>query len=277
MTIRIKTLLKQRFPKVSNRKIGEWLDLGLVRIGGRVLKPTAQVDETSVPEVLADLREYPLAPDPSVSCRLLHKTRDYYFLEKAPGVPSVALDSREMGTVANWLIAQDGKQAKVGKPLEGGLVHRLDTETSGVMVAARSAKAHEFLTSLFREHKIQKDYVCLVSDEPPAVDSYEDHAGNDPKSSKKVWIQMKPKLGMKKVCTQIIQSEKTSEGWKLTIRLVTGFRHQIRAHLAYMGCPIDGDGLYRGKKADRLMLHAQRLAFEGNDGKSYEAESPAAF
>ncbi len=277
MTIRIKTLLKQRFPEISNRKIGEWLDLGLVRLGGRILKPTAQVEESSILEVLADLREYPLAPDPSVSCQLLHKTRDYYFLAKAAGIPSVALDHSEMGTVANWLIAQDKKQIRVGKPLEGGLVHRLDTETSGVMVAARSVEAHEFLTSLFREHKIQKDYVCLVSEEPPAVDSYEDYAGNDPKSSKKVLIQLKPKPGMKKVCTQIIQSEKVKDGWRLTIRLVTGFRHQIRAHLAYMGCPIDGDTLYRGKKADRLMLHAQRLAFEDESGDWVEVQSSADF
>jgi 23S rRNA pseudouridine1911/1915/1917 synthase len=270
MTIRIKTLLKKRFPEISNRKIGEWLDAGLVRLAGRPLKPTAKVEETAMPDVLADLNVYPLAPDPSVPCRLLHKTRDYYFLEKAPGVPSVALDFSEMGTVANWLIAQDDKQARVGKPLEAGLVHRLDTDTSGVMVAARSAKAHEFLTNLFREHKIQKDYVCLVSEEPPALDVYEDYAGNDPKSSKKVWIQMKPKPGMKKICTQILQSEKVGEGWRLTIRLVTGFRHQIRAHLAYMGCPIDGDMLYRGKKADRLMLHAHRLAFEDKNGEMFE-------
>lgn len=277
MTIRIKTLLKKRFPDISNREIGKWLELGLVQLGGRALKPTAHVEENAKLEVKADLEKHPLAADPSVPCRLLCKTRDYYFLEKAPGVPSVALSHNEMGTVANWLIAQDKKQLEVGKPLEGGLVHRLDTETSGVMVAARSAKAHDYLTGLFRDHKIQKDYVCRVSEEPPAVDTYEDFAGNDPKSAKKVWIQMKPKPGLKKICTQIIASEKVADGWQLTIRLVTGFRHQIRAHLAYMGCPIDGDTLYRGSKASRLMLHAQRLAFEDMNGQLLEVISSVQF
>lgn len=207
--------------------------------------------------------EINLSGNPSLACRLIQETPDFVFLCKEPGVHSVAHRVSETQSVANWLLSLYPELKRVGKPLEAGLVHRLDFDTSGVMVAARNKASYDYLKKLWKEGKVNKEYQCVVDQKPPPAGEYTAYACSNPRSKKQVLIKTKPvsSLKTKKIITQIISSEPADRGFLVRIRLVTGYRHQIRAHLAFLGCPIRGDKIYGGRPHERLMLQATKLSF----------------
>ncbi len=238
-----------------------------------------------------------------VNCNLLKLDADYIFFEKGSGVHSVAQSVDETDTAANWLLSVDENLRTVSKPLESGLLHRLDFETSGVMVAARSEKAFAALRKLFQDNAVQKEYVCLVSRLGLTPGIYEAWAHGRGKRSKKVTVRDRDTApdDAKKMVTEIVDVSNDSgnpllergggiapelpEGnfgavrlgsYRITLKLVTGFRHQIRAHLAYLGFPLVGDTLYGGIEAPRLMLHARRLQFNLDD-TSYDLSCSESF
>lgn len=268
--MRLLKAVKIRYPGLSLRQIRELIAAGKVSVNGKIAKERALAADGDDIAVLC-VRQTALAPNADVACRLVKKTRDFVFLEKSAGVHSVAHGFDEVNSVANWLLSLDALAAFLG-PLECGLAHRLDFETSGVMVAARNAPALECVRTLFHQRAVTKEYVCLVGDNPPVHGIYEAFAGKHAKSAKKIRVGTR---GTEKtaILTEILAVEPQGDSWRLTLRLITGYRHQIRAHLAFLGCPIVGDGLYGGKEASRLMLHAERIAFSDHQGKTFEASS----
>lgn len=262
--------IKKKHPHLSNRQIRSLVKQGLV--GKKAELP----------------REYlstQLMPNPTLGCELVKMTEDFIFLSKPAGVPSVALSVAEKNSVANWLLSVDENLRHVSTPLESGLLHRLDNETSGLMLAARHKKAWNYLRKNWS--LVIKEYVCLVTNDPPESPVFE-RLGS--KSKKKVepavyeaWFPPRNK-NRKKVLlnshqtssddqlvqTKIVNHQKTEQGWWLTVELVTGCRHQIRAHLSQMECPLLGDEIYGGQKADRLYLHASRISFTDHNEKNWD-------
>ena len=196
----------------------------------------------------------------------------------------------EKESVANWLLSVDPHLSTLPKKLESGLVHRLDFETSGVMVAARNLKACEYLKNIWKEKKVIKEYKALV-EKPVKPQVYLAYIKNHPRSAKRVVVSdyknPKSQLVMTEVlsCSPcIFPSLSRGEGYRqrvndptktheLTLKLITGFRHQLRAHLAFLGAPILGDTLYHGPKAERLFLHASKLSFPDLNGEKLEVVS----
>jgi 23S rRNA pseudouridine1911/1915/1917 synthase len=273
-TIRLVKAVKIRHPEYSLRQIRELIAAGHVSVDGQTAKERSLVAQNSDIVISVTPRQA-LTPNPNVPCRILKKTRDYLFLEKAAGVHAVAHDFEETNSVANWLLSVDPSLTNLD-PLECGLAHRLDFETSGVMVAARNRPALEHVRTCFRGRAVAKKYVCLVTNEPPEPGHYEAFAGKHTKSAKRIRIG-KRGIAKAEILTEILAATREGKLWRVTVRLVTGYRHQIRAHLAFLGSPIVGDAIYGGKDAKRLMLHAERLAFESEGGTLAEAESPAPF
>jgi 23S rRNA pseudouridine1911/1915/1917 synthase len=216
-----------------------------------------------------------LAAEAAVDCRLLKASEDYYFIEKGPFVHAVAHGWGEKGTVANWLLHLDPRQGKVGRPLEAGLAHRLDYETSGVMVAARNEPALAHLKKCLASGQVTKEYLCLTERAPP-IGRHEAWAGKHPKSAKRVRIVAKSrraKPGFRTVITEILSCRQQGAHYRVRVNLITGYRHQIRAHLEFLGCPIVGDKIYGGAPADRLMLHARTVAFQDAAGRGLHAKA----
>ncbi len=188
----------------------------------------------------------------------------------------MAQSSEETNTAANWLLSLDENLNHVGRPLESGLLHRLDFETSGIMVAARHEEAFNNLKNLFRERKVDKEYICKVDKTPPDPGYYEAYAGTRGRSSHKILVRPShiKAFRTQKIETEIVSIEKQDTFFWVRIKLITGYRHQIRAHLAYLGSPIIGDALYGGSSAPRLMLHAEKIKFLTPEGKWEEASDP---
>lgn len=210
-----------------------------------------------------------LVANSEVDCSILQRDANYIFFHKGSGVHSVAQNFEETNTAANWLLSVDENLRSVSKPLESGLLHRLDRETSGVMVAARNKMAFENLKKLFKENLVTKEYECLISQPGLQPGKYEAYAYGRSKSSKKVTVvkTMPRAYAAKKIVTEVLEIYGATLGSTPTntqlvrLKIITGFRHQIRAHLAFLGFPLIGDELYGGEKAARLMLHARKLEF----------------
>ncbi|MDO8518969.1 MAG: RNA pseudouridine synthase [Deltaproteobacteria bacterium] len=153
-------------------------------------------------------------------------------------------------------------QKKIGKPLEAGIVHRLDNETSGLMVAARTDEIYEKLRDIWNTKAVTKEYTCLVHGKIPAEGRITLPIAHHPSKKKKMVVV---KSGGREALTWYEKIKTVKIGGEiyslLSVRIKTGVRHQIRVHLAMLGHPIAGDKVYSKKKSPflRQFLHLSRL------------------
>ncbi len=223
--------------------------------------------------------------DPEV----IYETPDFLAVDKPAGllVHSVpALASKKEPTLTAWLLRHYPEVRKVGdKPeVRPGIVHRLDRETSGIMLVPRNQAYFEYLKGLFQKHEIRKKYLALVSGEVKSSGRIDRPIGIKSGSVKRSLYSEK----MRKEAVTNYELKKVMErdGEKfslLEIRPETGRTHQIRVHLSGIGHPVAGDRLYGPRTQPswikRLMLHAWSLEFEMSPGHRLEiqADPPSEF
>jgi len=183
------------------------------------------------------------APEP-IPFTILHEDADLIVLDKPPGLVVHPAPGNETGTLVNALLAHCGEQLPgIGGARRPGIVHRLDKDTSGVMVAAKSELAMAALSAAFARHDLERAYLALVWGLPaPASGALEGPIGRDPRDRKRMAVVAR---GGKPALTRYV----TQRGWGtaaslLECRLATGRTHQIRVHLARSGHPVVGDPLY---------------------------------
>lgn len=231
-----------------------------------------------------------LIPNRNIKIKIIYQDKNIIAVNKPAGV-QVHPDSKEkFNTVANWLVAKfpeiknihdDSKYAY----LRPGIVHRLDKETSGVMVVARNMKAFQELKNLFKEHKVEKKYLALV------YGKLENKKGIIEKPIARAATYKKQVIAGRKTKTKIreaITHYKVLKEFKdysvLEVTPKTGRMHQIRIHLFSIGHPIVGDKIYKTKRraipqgVARQLLHAKSLSFRLL-GKQYnfQADLPEDF
>jgi 23S rRNA pseudouridine1911/1915/1917 synthase len=209
---------------------------------------------------------------------VLEERPDLLVLDKPAGWHSHPLRDGELGTLANALVARypECKHASED-PREGGLCHRLDRETSGAIVAARSRTAYLFVREALRSKSVEKVYLGLVRGEPPAEGGCElpiTGRGVRPK----IWRS--PRDGARRPASTTFRTLGYTGGFALVeVRIATGVRYQIRVHLAALGFPLAGDALYHGGQPalglDRHLLHAWRVGLPAPWSSKVEAPLPA--
>jgi 23S rRNA pseudouridine1911/1915/1917 synthase len=209
-------------------------------------------------------------------------------LNKPSGMPSLPLREGERGTAVEEALARCPSVAGVGKAgLEPGLLHRLDTGTSGLLAFAKTQAAFERLRALWKSGEVEKTYRAIVErGVSPLPARIETPLGRSAKSAKRMLAILKPEHERRirgkalPARTDIVRTESVLAGTKLDVevRIHTGVMHQIRCHLASAGHPIAGDPVY-GEAADRLWLHAWRLRLPLRSGVvlSLEAKLPDAW
>lgn len=206
--------------------------------------------------------------------RVLYEDENLVALDKPAGVLVHPVEGKEENgrTVADWLREHYPETGDVGdRPdLRPGIVHRLDRDTSGVLVAARSQDAFAYLKSLFQRGEVQKVYIALVY----GVPSPQKGVIDVPISIKPGTVRRTVHKGKmkKKAVTEYKVIKGLGRYALVEVYPKTGRTHQIRVHLASVGHPIVGDSLYASKRkpqagAGRLMLHAASLEFTSPDGK----------
>jgi 23S rRNA pseudouridine1911/1915/1917 synthase len=233
-----------------------------------------------VPETL--FQGAALRPNPVLAVPVLYEDGALVAIDKPPGMPSHALRAHESDTAANFLLAHDAKLATVGKsPLEPGIVHRLDTDTSGVLLAARTAAAYHALRRQFSSHQVTKEYFAVVHGDVASAGEVRTPIGRDGRDRRR--MRVCATAGRASAARPALTSYRPVERFGthtlLAVKIRTGVMHQIRVHLASIGHPVAGDRLYGphavpGEPA-RHMLHASRLGFTHPvTGRSLRVSSP---
>jgi 23S rRNA pseudouridine1911/1915/1917 synthase len=274
-SLRLDSFLVKQVPGMSRRAARELLEQGLVRVNGRAarkghrLNPSDLVTVAPRPEDLAEERSLPLV--------VLQRDDHFIAVDKPSGVPAVALRPEDRGTLANLILARHPELRGIGRPLECGAVHRLDTGTSGVMLFARNADAYTELRRQFRSRAVAKQYLALVAGSPPQSGRIAWPVAHDPRVRSRMLVcrseHRARRLGARPAATRYRTVRSYRGASLLAISISTGVRHQIRVHLASLGSPVAGDLLYgkalaRTVQAPRLMLHARRIRFRHPTDKS---------
>ncbi|MGH7268590.1 MAG: RluA family pseudouridine synthase [Candidatus Rokuibacteriota bacterium] len=258
--------LRALYPGASGRRLKEWLAGGRVRVDGRVVR-RGDVTVGSDPRV--ELGRPAIAvPAP---LRLVHEDDDLVVIDKPAGLLTIATD-RERARTAYHLLRGWSEARGEGRIF---VVHRLDRETSGLLVFARSAVVKRALQAQFEARTAERVYVALVEGLVRAPDG--ELAGRLVEDTAlRVRLSRAHPRG-KVAISRYRVVERYRDATLLEVRLVTGRRGQIRAQLAALGHPIVGDRGY-GSRRDplrRVCLHATRLGFVHPDGRRLAFESPA--
>jgi 23S rRNA pseudouridine1911/1915/1917 synthase len=204
-----------------------------------------------------------LTPNPTLPILILHKDVNFVIVDKPAGIPSLALRHTETDTVANFLVSHFPETALAGShALEAGLVHRLDTETSGLLLAALTPPAYATLREQFRLRSVGKTYLAIV--EGLLQTNGHVASGLVPTGLRGQDMRVvAPGQGQEALTTYVPLAILPAHTL-VRVTIATGVRHQIRAHLAALGHPIVGDNHYgtvRQTGAQRLCLHAETLCF----------------
>jgi 23S rRNA pseudouridine1911/1915/1917 synthase len=167
------------------------------------------------------------------------------------------------GTLVHAVLAHAPGLEGVGGEQRPGLVHRLDKDTSGVIILAKNDRAHRFLQEQFAARTVEKHYLALVHGSPPTPTGRVEAAiGRDPKNRKRMAVVPEDKGRM--ALSEYKMVERFKDYSLLDVRILTGRTHQIRVHMAFLKCPVVGDTMY-GRRSEKLevkrqMLHAASLA-----------------
>ena len=243
---------------LSRTRVKALFESGAVRVDGR--RPSKGDRARAGTQVEVELAEEApaLLAQPGLPLRILYQDAHLVALDKPAGMPSHPLRPGETGTVANALVARFPECAGAGEdPREGGLVHRLDIETSGVLLAARDRATWEAVRGLFAVREVDKRYWALTSGpiaDQGTVDLPLRHRGE---------TRVEPAADGgepgREAVSEFRMLARAGELALVEVRIRTGVLHQIRAHLAAIGAPVVGDVLYGGRPhpgLERFFLHA---------------------
>lgn len=266
--------------------IQKMIGAGRITLNGRTSKPANRIKTGDRVEVLSPPpRETSLVPE-ARALDVLYEDEDCLLLNKPPGIAVHPGAGRRAGTLANALLHHCPGLAGVGGERRPGIVHRLDKDTSGVMVIAKTALAFQHLVREFKERRVDKEYVALVWGKMPARKGLMDRPIGRHRSDRKRMSTLRAVAQVREALTEwdaISAFKVAGDGgrwsWVSFLRLKprTGRTHQIRVHLAEQGNPVVGDRVYGGKRGwpsrspvelrplyefPRQALHAERLAFQ---------------
>lgn len=249
--------------------ITKLIENGSVRVDGRRISPSHRVRAGERIGVRGPTDSAAL-PDPNAPLELVREEPAFVVANKPAGMPTHPLAPGELGTLASALLARFPEMASFGySPREPGIVHRLDTDTSGLVLAARTDAAFHGLAKLLEHGGIEKRYLALCAHAPHLASGEALRAGMHEAwlvaHGRRVHVHSLEAHGdARRIATEILQVTPYGQFTLVEVRVYRARRHQIRAHLAALDHPIAGDALYGGRAvADlaRHFLHASELAF----------------
>nr|WP_290665820.1 RluA family pseudouridine synthase [Ardenticatena sp.] len=277
---RLDRWLAGQLPDLSRAAVQKLIAEGHVQVNGTIatkgglkLRGTEYVS-AMLPKAPPD----PLQPEP-LPLDILYEDGDVVVINKPPGLVVHPAPGHEGGTLVNALLARYPDLAQRDQSERPGIVHRLDRDTSGVLIVARHAEARRFLQRQFSRREAEKFYLAAVHGRPSSDHGLIDAPlGRDPRNRKKFAVVP----GGRPALTEFTVRELFPAYTLLKVRLVTGRTHQIRVHLASIGTPIVNDTVYGRRRPEpglptqRQFLHAWRLRVQLPSGEYRTFEAPLA-
>lgn len=260
---RLDKFLVGQLQEFSRSRIQALIAGGLVEVDGRPAKKAGQAVESGS---RVTVRIPPRAPTDLVAedipLDILFENDELLVVNKPAGMVVHPAAGHSSGTLVNAMLGYDPEIEGVGGEERPGVVHRLDKETSGLILLAKNERAHRWLQDQFRLRKVEKTYLALVDGKPPTTAGrVETFIGRDPSHRKR--MANVPESRGREAISEYQTLESFRNHTLLEFHPFTGRTHQIRLHCAFLGCPIVGDEIYGRKKPSveihRHFLHAYRL------------------
>ncbi len=260
---RLDHFLVESMPDYSRARLQGLVKDGFVLVNGAPAKKSGQMLEH---DSVIEVRIPPSVPSDligeNIPLDIIFENDDVIIVNKPAGMVVHPAAGHVSGTLVHAVLGYDPDIEGIGGEERPGVVHRLDKETSGLIVLAKNDKAHRWLQDQFRLRKVDKTYIALVDGKPPTPSGRVEAAiGRDASHRKKMAIVSENKG------RAAVSEYKTLESFPqhtlLEFHPLTGRTHQIRLHCAMLSCPIVGDEIYGRKKSSlplkRHFLHAQKL------------------
>jgi len=271
----------------SRARVKRAIEDGTVSVNGRIVAKGGVVkegDRIVLDEAVASA-DAPVIPEPDAPLVVRHESPKLLVVDKPAGQPTAPLRGGETGTLANAIAGRHPELVGIGySPREPGIVHRLDNETSGLIVVARNKEAFETLRDALQFEKLEKDYLLVCASENlPDQGTIEYPITNHPKDKRRVYPCIHPRDVMRyapRPASTTYRVERRVGPWALVrATAARAVRHQLRAHFAAIEHPLAGDGLYGGAAVEGLArhaLHAARISYDGGGDAqlAFDVSSP---
>lgn len=262
-SVRLDKFLVEHLPDLSRNRIQNLIKEGNVTIDGVVAHKSGQIlaVDNSVVVVIPSTRESELQPE-AIPLDIIFENDDLMVVNKPAGMVVHPAPGHFSGTLVHAALAHAPEMEGIGGELRPGVVHRLDKNTSGLILLAKNDRAHRFLQDQFRLRQIVKIYLALVDGKPPTpTGRIEASIARDGLARKKMAVV--PAQKGRGAVSEYRVLRKYPAHALVEVHPITGRTHQIRLHMAYIGCPIVGDTVYGRHRPtiplERHFLHAERI------------------
>lgn len=266
---RLDQVAARLFPDYSRSRLQAWIRDGALTVDGALLRPREKVAAGAILTISTQLEDAVGWQGQPIELDIVHEDDSILVLNKPAGLVVHPAAGHHDGTLVNALINHHGAMSQLPR---GGIVHRLDKDTSGIMVAAKTLQAHAHLVEQLQARTVGREYDAVCVGAMTGGATVDAPMGRHPRQRKKMAVVAQ---GGKNAVTHYRVAQRFAHHTHITVRLETGRTHQIRVHLAHRHYPLVGDPVYGGRpripagasgtlvealrRFPRQALHARRL------------------
>lgn len=278
-SMRIDKYLSEKL-EYSRSIIGNMLKKADILVNGKEVKSSYLVHMGDVIEIIKEFEKESSVVPTQMDLNIVYEDEDIIVINKPTGVVVHPGSGNSENTLANGLMYYTKNLSNVNGSARPGIVHRLDKDTSGLMLVAKSNKAHEILSDDFKVHAVKREYIALLVGVLPHKEAKVDAPiGRDENNRKKMTVTAK---NSKNAITHLKVLKRFTNHTLVSLNLETGRTHQIRVHMKYIGYPVFNDPVYGQQKIKEVgqFLHSKTIFFTHPITKqkmSFTSELPAYF
>lgn len=281
-SIRVDKYISDEFEEIPREKIKTFIKNKKIKVNNNPIKPSYKLEVNDQIEIDDEIFEVPEIKAEPMDLKIVYENDDYAVIDKDEDLIVHPAGSIITGTLVNGLLDKYGYEglSHMGGDDRPGIVHRLDKDTTGLMVITKNNESYKYIKKLFETRKVDKEYIAIVhgnfDKKSGRIENYMDR---DPKDRRKMAVRPSGRVAISEY-----EVLKEVQGYSLVkIHIITGRTHQIRVHMTHLNHPLVGDPVYGNVKTnfnlDHQLLHCRYLGFtdQDKDYVSFEAKPHETF
>ena len=280
--IRVDKYISDEFEEIPREKIKTFIKNKKIKVNNNPIKPSYKLEVNDEIEIDDEIFEVPEIKAEPMNLKIVYENDDYAVIDKDEDLIVHPAGSIITGTLVNGLLYKYGYEglSHMGGDDRPGIVHRLDKDTTGLMVITKNNESYKYIKKLFETRKVDKEYIAIVhgnfDKKSGRIENYMDR---NPKDRRKMAVRPSGRIAISEY-----EVLKEVPGYSLVkIHIITGRTHQIRVHMTHLNHPLVGDPVYGNVKTnfnlDHQLLHCRYLGFTNQDKDyvSFEAKPHETF